>query len=45
MVADEAHYLKNPESQRSEQVLGSSYKKRKKAGAISAARRPSYRSW
>jgi len=46
MIADEAHYLKNPESQRSEQVLGSSYKKRKKAGAV-PTRRPTggYRRW
>jgi SWI/SNF-related matrix-associated actin-dependent regulator 1 of chromatin subfamily A len=47
MVADEAHYLKNPESQRSEQVLGSSYKKRKKAGAVPTRRAPvgGYRRW
>jgi SWI/SNF-related matrix-associated actin-dependent regulator 1 of chromatin subfamily A len=38
VVADEAHYLKNPESQRTEQVFGSSYKKRKAAGLIQPRR-------
>lgn len=34
VIADEAHYLKNEESQRAEQVFGSSYRKRKQHGSV-----------